>query len=169
MTKFENRTNGGPISESPFATHARIESVLFHRNLFVSNGSYPHLRETSQSGHTSGGVGKWRLFTHANPYALTSQYLAFVQGYLAMESKGLNRDLVSSCLSHAYVSFKAVANHQIIDDPLYVEVLHHTMVTKKRTKAFVGRKQLLQKVIRAFQIRPTLSNLQSNQVKRSRR
>lgn len=33
------------------------------------------------------------------------------------------------------------------------------MVTKKRTEAFVGRKQLLQKVIRAFQIRPTLSNL----------
>jgi len=58
-------------------------------------------------------------------------------------------------LSHAYVSFKAVANHQIIDDPLYVEVLHHTVVTKKRTEAFVGRKQLLQKVIRAFQIRPT--------------
>ena len=57
------------------------------------------------------------------------------------------------------MSFKAVANHQIIDDPLYVEVLHHTMVTKKRTEAFVGRKQLLQKVIRAFQIRPTLSNL----------
>ena len=71
-----------------------------------------------------------------------------------MESKGLNRDLVS----HAYVSFKAVANHQIIDDPLYVEVLHHTVVTKKRTEAFVGRKQLLQKVIRAFQIRPALSN-----------
>ena len=33
------------------------------------------------------------------------------------------------------------------------------MVTKKRTEAFVGRKQLLQKVIRAFQIGPILSNL----------
>ena len=53
----------------------------------------PNRRACSQA--TSFDVAKWRLFTHANPYALTSRSLAFVQGYLAMESKGLKRDLVS--------------------------------------------------------------------------
>ncbi|KAL9969786.1 hypothetical protein ACROYT_G022043 [Oculina patagonica] len=34
---------------------------------------------------------------------------------------------------------EAVAKHKVINDPLYLEVLHHATVAEKRTEAFVGR------------------------------
>ena len=40
-----------------------------------------------------------------------------------------------------------MAKHRVISDPLYLEVLHHTTMAKKRTEAFVGRAHLLRKVL----------------------
>ena len=43
----------------------------------------------------------------------------------------------------------AVAKHRVINDSLYLEVLHHATMAEKRTEAFVGRTHPLKKVTNA--------------------